>query len=90
MKILRAAAALAAERSGARAIVYRERLRVAALVPCSDLDQLEPPDPGRGREDPLLALLGTCADDAFVDGLSDVHRTALFSKTDTLPFGGKS
>jgi hypothetical protein len=63
------AAAQAAERIGARTIIYREKTPIAAVVPLGDLLQLEP-DPGENGDDPLLSLCGTCSSDRFVDRLS--------------------
>ncbi len=59
----------AAERSRARTLVTREGQAIAAIVPMTDLDAVDPPDPGAGGVDPLLALCGACHDDDFVDGL---------------------
>jgi hypothetical protein len=59
----------AAERSRARTLVTRNGQAVAAIVPMIDLDAVDPPDPGAGGADPLLALCGACRDDPFVDAL---------------------
>jgi hypothetical protein len=74
------AAAQAAERMSSRTTIYREKVPVAAIVPVADLDKLEPADPGEAGEDPLLALCGTCNDDAFVDTLVDLSTTVLFRR----------
>lgn len=71
----------AAERSRARCVVTRDGQAVAAIVPISDLDKIEPPDPGLGGVDPLLSLCGTCRHDDFVDTLFvDMARTSLWSR----------
>jgi hypothetical protein len=71
----------AAERSRARCVVMRDAQPVAAIVPISDLDKIEPPDPAFGGVDPLLALCGTCRHDEFVDSLFiDMARTSLWSR----------
>jgi hypothetical protein len=73
------AAAQAAERLGARTIVYRDQVPIAAFVPMSDIAQLDPPDPGASGEDPLLSLCGTCSSDAFVDGMrGELGTTMMF------------
>jgi hypothetical protein len=59
----------AAERSRARTLVTRGGQAIAAIVPMTDLDLVDPPDPGAGGADPLLALCGACRDDDFVDAL---------------------
>lgn len=59
----------AAERSRARTLVTRQGQAIAAIVPMTDLDAVDPPDPGAGGVDPLLALCGACRDDDFVEGL---------------------
>jgi hypothetical protein len=75
------AATQAATRGGARTVIYRERVPVAAIVPLTDLRALDPPDPSEiSGEDPLLSLCGTFGDDAFVDQLSDLGQTVLFRK----------
>ena len=69
----------AAERSLAKTLVVREGHAVAAIVPMSDLDRIDPPDPAAGGKDPLLAMIGQCQHDDFVDGLrSDLGATALW------------
>ena len=71
----------AAERSRARSVVMRDGQPVAAIVPISDLDKVEPPDPALNGVDPLLALCGTCRHDDFVDSLFvDMARTSLWSR----------
>jgi hypothetical protein len=70
-----------AERSRAHSVVIRDGQPVAAIVPISDLDKIEPPDPGVGGVDPLLALCGTCRHDDFVDSLFlDLAQTSLWSR----------
>lgn len=56
-----------AERNNGRTVLLRDGQPVAAIVPVGDLDKADPPDPGMGQQDPLLALCGTCKRDAFVD-----------------------
>ncbi|MCC6558704.1 MAG: hypothetical protein IT372_37695 [Polyangiaceae bacterium] len=71
----------AAERSRARTLVVRAGQAVAAIVPMTDLDKVDPPDPTGDGIDPLLALCGTCHHDAFVDSLvSDFSRTGLWHR----------
>lgn len=60
----------AAERSLARTLVVRDGHAIAAIVPMSDLDRVDPPDPAANGADPLLALCGTCSEDEFVDSLN--------------------
>lgn len=87
-----AAAVQAAERAGARTIVYRDQAPVAALVPMSDLRELEPTDPGESGGDPLLSLCGKCQEDMFVDSLyGEMNTTSLFRKPTgkTNPLGGR-
>ena len=70
-----------AERSRARTVVTRNGYAVAAIVPISDLDKIDPPDPSIGGADPLLALAGACRHDAFVDALAtDLSRTGLWHR----------
>jgi hypothetical protein len=71
----------AAERLGARTLIYRDKLPVAAIVPASDLEKLAPAELTEAGEDPLLSLCGTFSDDAFVDRLSDLQRTVLFNRS---------
>ncbi len=74
-------AADAAERARARTLVVRDGHAIAAIVPMTDLDRIEPPDPAAGGVDPLLALCGACRHDDFVDGLvSDLSRTGLWQR----------
>ncbi|MFO0549338.1 MAG: hypothetical protein U0271_13175 [Polyangiaceae bacterium] len=61
----------AAERSLARTLVVRDGQAIAAIVPMTDLDRIDPPDPAANGSDPLLALCGTCSEDVFVDGLAE-------------------
>ncbi len=76
------AAVRAAEQLGARTIIYRDKMPVAAIVPAEDLDRLGPRDPGEGGADPLLALCGKCDNDAFVDQFNaELSRTNLFDRT---------
>lgn len=71
----------AAERTRARTVIQRDGQSVAAIVPISDLDKIEPPDPALNGVDPLLALCGTCRHDEFVDSLFvDMARTSLWSR----------
>jgi hypothetical protein len=71
----------AAEQLGARTVIYRDQLAVAAVVPAEDLDKLDPRDPGEGGADPLLALCGKCDNDGFVDQFNDLSKTQLFDRT---------
>jgi antitoxin (DNA-binding transcriptional repressor) of toxin-antitoxin stability system len=61
----------AAESARSRTLVTRDGRPVAAIVPMTDLDRIDPPDPGAGGVDPLLTLCGACRHDAFVDALVD-------------------
>jgi len=71
----------AAEQSRARTLVTRDGRAVAAIVPMTDLDRIEPPDPGVGGVDPLLALCGACRHDGFVEQLvADFSRTGLWQR----------
>lgn len=71
----------AAERARARTLVTRGGQAVAAIVPMTDLDKVEPPDPSVGGVDPLLALCGSCRHDAFVDSLVvDFSKTGLWNR----------
>lgn len=71
----------AAERTRARTVLMRDGQPVAAIVPISDLDKIEPPDPALNGVDPLLALCGTCRHDDFVDSLFvDMARTSLWNR----------
>ena len=71
----------AAERARARTLVTREGHAVAAIVPMSDFDRVEPPDPAASGVDPLLALCGSCRHDAFVDSLvMDFSKTGLWQR----------
>lgn len=71
----------AAERARARTLVTRGGQAVAAIVPMTDLDKIEPPDPSVGGVDPLLALCGSCRHDAFVDSLVvDFSKTGLWNR----------
>ena len=56
-----------AERQRGATVILRDGAPVAALVPVEELDRVDPPDPGASGGDPLLALSGTCAHDAFAD-----------------------
>ena len=70
----------AAERTHARTLVVRGPLAVAAIVPMSDFDRIDPPDPGAAGQDPLLALCGSCRHDEFVDSfVSDLNQTSLWT-----------
>jgi hypothetical protein len=76
------AAVRAAERHEARTIIYRDQVPLAAIVPASDLNKLDTPDPGESGSDPLLALAGTCHHDVFVDQFhSDLGSTMLFRRS---------
>ena len=70
----------AAERTRARTLVVRGPQAIAAIVPMSDFDRIDPPDPGAAGQDPLLALCGSCRHDDFVDTfVSDLNQTSLWS-----------
>lgn len=76
------AAVRAAEQLGARTIIYRDQLPLAAIVPAEDIDKLDPNDPGERGSDPLLALCGKCDNDAFVDQFNhELSKTTLFNRT---------
>ncbi len=68
------AAALAAERTGARTLIFRGREPIAAVVPMSELAELGAAATSPDEPDPLLSLCGTCGADAFVDALSVAAR----------------
>jgi len=69
----------AADRARARTLVTRDGVAIAAIVPMTDLNRIEPPDPGTGGTDPLLALCGACRHDEFVDALvSDLPKSGLW------------
>lgn len=71
----------AAERARARTLVTRGANAVAAIVPMTDLDRIDPPDPAIGGVDPLLALCGSCRHDGFVDSLVvDFTKTGLWHR----------
>ncbi|MDI1443784.1 MULTISPECIES: hypothetical protein [unclassified Polyangium] len=71
----------AAERVRARTLVTREGHPIAAIVPMSDLDKIDPPDPAVDGVDPLLSLCGTCRHDEFVDSLlTDISQTGLWRR----------
>lgn len=71
----------ASERARSRTLVTREGRAIAAIVPMTDLDRLDPPDPGAGGVDPLLALCGACRHDEFVDSLVvDFTKTGLWHR----------
>ena len=71
----------AAERARARTLVTRGGHAIAAIVPMTDLDKIDAPDPTIGGVDPLLALCGACRHDAFVDALVvDFSRTGLWHR----------
>jgi len=71
----------AAERARSRTLVTRSAHAIAAIVPMTDLDKIDPPDPAVGGVDPLLALCGACHHDAFVDSLViDFSRTGLWNR----------
>ena len=74
-------AADAADKSRARTLVVRDGHPIAAIVPMTDLDRIEPPDPGAGGVDPLLALCGACRHDEFVAELvADFNKTGLWQR----------
>jgi hypothetical protein len=71
----------AAERARARTLIVRGGQAVAAIVPMTDVDKVDPPDPTSDGADPLLALCGACHHDAFVDSLvMDIARTGLWHR----------
>jgi hypothetical protein len=71
----------AAERTRARTLVVRTGAPIAAIVPMTDLDKIDPPDPSSGGADPLLALCGACRHDAFVDSfLTDFSKSGLWQR----------
>jgi antitoxin (DNA-binding transcriptional repressor) of toxin-antitoxin stability system len=72
----------AAERARARTLVTRSGQAIAAIVPMTDFDKVDPPDPAAGATgDPLLALCGSCHHDAFVDAfVQDFSKTALWRR----------
>jgi hypothetical protein len=71
----------AAERARSRTLITRAGQAIAAIVPMSDLDRVDPPDPGATGVDPLLALCGTCHHDTFVDALVlDFTKTGLWNR----------
>jgi hypothetical protein len=59
----------AAERSLSRTLIVRDGHAIAAIVPMTDLDRIDPPDPAVNGTDPLVALAGTCQHDDFVSSL---------------------
>lgn len=76
----------AAERTRARTLVVRGAQAVAAIVPMSDLDRIDPPDPGMAGQDPLMALCGSCRHDEFVDAfVSDMNQTSLWGAGKSAP-----
>lgn len=71
----------AAERTRARTLVVRNGVAIAAIVPMTDHDRVDPPDPGSSGADPLLALCGKCKHDEFVDSLvHDFMKTGLWHR----------
>jgi hypothetical protein len=72
------AAVDAAESAHARTLVTRDGRAVAAIVPMTDLDRIDPPNPAVGGVDPLLTLCGACGHDAFVDAVIDPEATTLW------------
>ncbi len=71
----------AAERALSRTLVVRDGHAVAAIVPMTDLDRIDPPDPAAGGTDPLLSICGTCQHDMFVDSLSnDLDKTSMWHR----------
>jgi len=74
-------AADAADKSRARTLEVRDGHPIAAIVPMTDLDRIEPPDPGAGGVDPLMALCGACRHDDFVQGLvADFTKSGLWQR----------
>ncbi len=71
----------AAEQLGARTVIFRDRMPVAAIVPTEDLERLGPRDPGEGGADPLLALCGKCDNGSFVEQFNHLSKTKLFQRT---------
>ncbi|MBI4701747.1 MAG: hypothetical protein HY744_11420 [Deltaproteobacteria bacterium] len=68
----------AAERSGARTVVFHGSEPTALIVPVADLDRLDPPAKAGGA-DALLALCGACHEDDFADELcGGLGRSVLF------------
>jgi hypothetical protein len=71
----------AAELTRARTLVVREGRPIAAIVPITDLDRIDPPDPSGGGVDPLLALAGACQHDEFVESIvGDLSRSGLWQR----------
>jgi hypothetical protein len=71
----------AAERTHARTLITRDGHAIAAIVPMRDHDRLDPPDPGAGGVDPLLALCGACHHDDFADAfVADLSRSGLWHR----------
>lgn len=71
----------AAERGRSRTLVTRGNQAVAAIVPMTDFERIEPPDPGAVGGDPLIALCGSCHHDAFVDSIVvDLAKTGLWHR----------
>ena len=61
--------------------MVRDGHPIAAIVPMTDLDRIEPPDPGAGGVDPLMALCGACRHDDFVQGLvADFTKSGLWQR----------
>ena len=59
--------------------MVRDGQPIAAIVPIADLERIDPPDPGAGGVDPLLALCGNCKHDGFVDALAgDLSQTHIW------------
>ena len=79
------AGAQAAERLGARTVIYRDKVAVAAIVPMTDMERVDPVQLGDSGADPLLALCGTCHNDMFVDSMSDLSSTVLFRRQSAAP-----
>jgi len=81
-------AVAAAERALSRTLVVRDGHAVAAIVPMTDLDRIDPPDPAAGGNDPLLSICGTCQHDMFVDSLfNDLDKTSMWHRQ-TAPLAG--
>ena len=82
------AAVQASEVHGARTVIYRDKLAVAAVVPMKDVERIDPVQHGDVGSDPLLALCGTCHNDVFVDSMSELSRTVLFKRETQAPRRG--
>jgi hypothetical protein len=71
----------AAERARARTLVVRNGVAIAAIIPMTDFNKVDPADPGSPGVDPLLALCGACRHDAFVDSIvGDLASSGLWRR----------